>query len=111
MAIFKIRETLGRYIYETLTLTKFKIPLTKEELAKKFKNIIGEEYLPHINGGKIPDEGLKPYDKIDLREISNAEPTSLEKLLEKAKKFLETEDLNKRIVVLTNRLDDLEKKS
>lgn len=109
--IFKIRETLGRYIYETLTLTKFKIPLTKEELAKKFKNIIGEEYLPHINGGKIPDEGLKPYDKIDLREISNAEPTSLEKLLEKAKKFLETEDLNKRIVVLTNRLDDLEKKS
>jgi hypothetical protein len=108
--IFKIRETLGSYINDTLTLTKFKIPLTKEELAKKFKEIIGEEYLPHINGGKIPDEGLKPYDRIDLREISNAEPTSLEKLLEGAKKFLETEDLQKRIDVLTNRVDDLEKK-
>jgi len=109
--IFRIRETLGSYINETLTLTKFKIPLTKEELAKNFNNIIGEEYLPHINGGKIPDKGLKPDVKIDLREISNAEPTSLEKLLEGVKKFLETEDLKKGIDVLTKRVDDLEKKS
>jgi hypothetical protein len=108
--IFRIRETLGSYINNTLTLTKFKIPLTKEELAKHFKNILGEEFLPHINGGKIPDEGLKPDDKIDLREISNAEPTSLEKLLEGAKKFLETEDLKKQIDNLEKQIEELKEK-
>lgn len=109
--IFKIRETLGSYVNDTLTLTKFKIPMTKEELEKNFEKILGEKYLPHKNEGKIPDEGLEPEAKIDLKEISNAEISSLIKLLEKAKKFLETEDLKKRIDDLSNRVEKLEKKS
>jgi hypothetical protein len=108
--IFKIRETLGSYANDTLTLTKFKIPMTKEELEKKFEKIFGEKYLYHKNGGKIPDEGLEPDAEIDLKVISNAEPTSLKKLLEEAKKFLETEDLKKRIEDLEKQIEELKEK-
>jgi len=108
--IFKIRETLGSYVNDTLTLTKFKIPMTKEELEKNFEKIFGEKYLHHKNEGKIPDEGLEPDAKIDLKVISNAEQTSLTKLLEEAKKFLETEDLKKRIDDLEKQIEELKEK-
>jgi hypothetical protein len=108
--IFKIRETLGSYVNDTLTLTKFKIPMTKEELEKNFEKIFGEKYLYHKNGGKIPDECLEPEAEIDLKVISNAEPTSLTKLLEEAKKFLETEDLKKRIDDLEKQIEELKEK-
>ena len=108
--IFKIRETLGSYVNDTLTLTKFKIPMTKEELEKKFEKIFGEKYLYHKNGGKIPDECLEPEAEIDLKVISNAEPTSLTKLLEEAKKFLETEDLKKQIDDQEKQIEELKEK-
>ena len=108
--IFKIRETLGSYVNDTLTLTKFKIPMTKEELEKNFEKIFGKKYLSHKNGGKIPDEGLEPEAKIDLKVISNAEPTSLKKLLEEAKKFLEPEDLKKQIDNQEKQIEELKEK-
>jgi hypothetical protein len=178
--ILKIRETLGSYINETLTITKFKIPITKGELEKFFEKKIEEKYiakLPKIpltegeqellkevlggekldkllkyntmkkdeqekvakeissglknsqqehlkkalaketvdrllkNGEKIPNESHEADDKIDLKELYDAETTPLKNLLKKAKTFWEPEDLNKRIDDLTNRVDELEKRS
>ena len=111
--ILKNRETLGSYINETLTITKFKIPMTKEELKKFFGKKLGGKYLvklPDRDGETIPDEN-KPDDEIDLKEIYDAETTALKNLLKEAKTFLEPEDLNKRIVDLTNRVEELEKRS
>jgi hypothetical protein len=112
--ILEIRETLGGYINETLTLKKFKIPMTKEELEKLFEKILKEKSLaklPGRDGEKVPKESHKPDAEIDLKEIYDAETTSLKSLLKKAKTFLEPEDLNKRIDELTNRVDKLEKRS
>lgn len=111
--ILKIRETLGGYIYETLTVEKFKIPMKKEELEKLFEKILGEKTLaklPDIDGGKIPDESLKSGEEIDLKEIYDAETTSLKNLLKIPKTFLELENLNKQVNDLTNRVEELEKK-
>jgi hypothetical protein len=178
--ILKIRETLGSYINETLTITKFKIPITKGELENFFEKKLEEKYiakLPKIpltegeqellkevlgrekldkllkyntmkkdeqekvaeeissglensqqedlkkalaketvdrllkNGEKIPNESHEADYNIDLKELYDAETTPLKKLLRKAKTFLEPEDLNKRIDDLTNRVDELEKRS
>jgi len=108
--IFEIRETLGSCIYETHTIEKFKVPMTKEDLECFFKKKIGEENLvrlPHCDGEKVPHERYKPDDKIDLEEIYAAETTPLKKLLEKAKNFL---DLNERIIDLNSRVEELEKR-
>jgi len=66
--------------------------------------------LPGIDGEKIPDEGYKPDKEIDLKDIYDAETTSLKNLLKRPKTFLELENLNKRIDDLTNRVEELEKK-
>jgi len=111
--IFEIRETLGNYIYETHTIEKFKIPMTKEDLKSFFKKKIGEEYLvrlPHCDGEKVPHERHKPHDKIDLKEFRYAETTALKKLLENAKTFLEPENLEERIIDLNSRVEELEKR-
>ena len=84
--------------------------MTKEELEKNFEKIFGEKYLYHKNGGKIPDEGLEPDAKIDLKEISNAETTSLKELLEEAKKFLGPEDLKKQIDDQEKQIEELKEK-
>lgn len=112
--ILEIRETLGGYINETFTIEKFKIPMTKKELEKLFEKILGEKNLaklPDKDGEKVPNERHKSDDKIDLKEMYDAETTALKNLLKKAKTFLELEDLNKRIVDLTNRIEELEKRS
>lgn len=113
--ILNIRETLGSYICETLTIEKFKIPMTKEELEKLFEKLLGETHLaklpyPYKAGEKIPDECYESNDNIDLKEIYDAETTSLKKLLECGKTFLELEYLNERIDGLTDRVEKLEKK-
>lgn len=105
--ILNIRQTLGDYIYETLTIKKFKIPFTKEELENLLEKISGKKYLLDKNGEKIPDE---EFDKNpDLIDICNADISSLDELLKKAKSF-EFEDFEKKIVTLTNRIEELEKK-
>lgn len=111
--ILKIRETLGGYIYETLTIEKFKIPMKKEELEKLFEKILEEKTLaklPGIDGEKIPDEDYKSDEDIDLEDIYNAETTSLRNLLKRPKTFLELENLNERIDDLDDRVEELEKK-
>jgi len=111
--IFEIRETLGSYIYETHTIEKFRIPMTKEDLESFFKKKIGEENLvrlPHCEGEKVPHERYEPNDKIDLKEIYAAETTALKKLLENAKTFLEPENLDERIIDLNSRVEELEKR-
>lgn len=111
--ILKIRETLGGYINETLTIEKFKIPMKKEELEKLFEKILEEKTLaklPGIDGEKIPDEGYKSDEEIDLEDIYNAETTSLKNLLKRSKTFLELEYLTERIDDLDNRVGKLEKK-
>ena len=111
--IFEIRETLGSYIYETHTIEKFKIPMTKEDLESFFKKKLGEEYLvrlPDRDGEKVPHERHKPHDKIDLKEIRDAETTALTKLLENAKTFLEPENLDERVIDLNSRVEELEKR-
>jgi len=107
--ILKIRETLGGYINETLTIKKFKIPMTKEELEKLFEKNLGYKHLaklPGRNGEKIPDESFN--DKCDLIDICDAETTSLEHLLIHAKTS-EIDELNEQIVNLKNRVKKLEK--
>ena len=111
--IFEIRKTLGCCIYETHTIEKFRIPMTKEDLESFFKKKIGEENLvrlPHCDGEKVPHECHKPHDKIDLKEIRYAETTALKKLLENAKTFLEPENLDERIIDLNSRIEELEKR-
>ena len=106
--VLKIRETLGSYINETITIKKFKIPITKEELEQLFEKNIGHKHLaklPGRNGEKIPD---KSYDgKCDLIDICDAETTSLKKLLMKAETS-GIDDLNEQIVNLKNRVKELE---
>jgi predicted RNA-binding protein Jag len=112
--IFKIRETLGSYINETLTITKFKIPITNGELENFFEKKIEEKYiakLPDKVGETIPDESKHEDYEIDLEELYDAETTPLKNLLKKAKTLWEPEDLNKRIDELSNRVDELEKRS
>ena len=111
--IFEIRKTLGKYIYETHTIEKFKIPMTKEDLESFFKKKLGEEYLvrlPDRDGEKVPHERHKPHDKVDLKDIRDAETTALKKLLENAKTFLEAENLDERLIDLNSRVEELEKR-
>ena len=111
--IFEIRETLGSYIYETHTIEKYYIPMTKEDLESFFKKKLGEKYLvrlPDCDGEKVPYERREPHDKIDLKEIRCAETTALRKLLENAKTFLEPGNLDERIIDLNSRVEELEKR-
>lgn len=109
--ILTIRETLGSCIYETLTIEKFKIPMRKEELEKLFEKILGENHLYRSPGGeKIPMECDYNY-KVDLKEIYDAEATSLKNLLKRAKPSLKLEELNKRIVDIEDRVEKLGKRS
>jgi len=117
--IFEIRETLGSYIYETHTIEKFQIPMTKRDLERFFKKKIGEENLIRLypcdeekmsDGEIVPHESYEPNEKIDLKEIYAAETTALKKLLKNAKTFLEQENLDKRINDLNSRVEELEKR-
>ncbi|MCK5044089.1 hypothetical protein KAR52_03750 [Candidatus Pacearchaeota archaeon] len=106
--ILKIRDTLGSYISETVTIKKFKIPITKKELEKLFEKNMGHKHLaklPGRNGEKIPDKSND--EKCDLIDICNAETTSLKKLLVSAKTS-GIDDLNEQIVNLKNRVKELE---
>ncbi len=86
--ILEIREILGDCINETITIEKYQIPMTKEELEKHFERILGEKSLIRWQDGKkIPKESLNPNDEIDLKEISDAKETQLKKLLNKAYLF------------------------
>ena len=106
--VLKIRETLGSYINETVTIKKFKIAMTKEELEKLFEKNMGHKHLTKLsgrNGDKIPDESYGP--KCDLIDMCDAETTSLKNLLMTAETF-EIGDLNEQIVNLKNRVKELE---
>lgn len=109
--IFEIRETLGSCIYATHTIEKFRIPMTKKDMESFFIKKLGEENLvrlPNCDGEKVPHERYEPNDKIDLKEIYAADNPSLKKLLEKAKHFLELEELDEEIIKLKSRVAELE---
>ena len=111
--LLEIRETLGGYINATLTIEKFKMPMIKEELEKHFEKILREKSLaklPGRDGEKVPKESHKPDAEIDLKEIYDAETTSLKSLLKKAKTFWEPEDLKKRIDDLEKQIEELKEK-
>jgi len=112
--IVQIRETLGSAIKETLTVKKFKIPMTKEELENMFEKMIEEKSIaklpPYMDGEKIPDECYESGDEIDLNEIYDAETTPLKKLVKKAKKIGEPEELKEEIDKLKKRVGELEEK-
>ena len=106
--ILKMREILGGYISETVTIKKFKIPMKKEELEQLFEKKLGHKHLaklPGRNGEKIPDESFDV--KCDLIDICDAETTSLKNLLIKATTS-EIDNLNEQIVNLKNRVKELE---
>ncbi|NOR49189.1 MAG: hypothetical protein GQ533_14300 [Methanosarcinaceae archaeon] len=106
--IFEIREMFGKMIYETSTINKFKVPITKEEMENILEKILGVKNLakfPNRGGEKFPSER-----HVDLKEIADVETTSLKHLIKQAKLISECEDLNKEIVELTDRLEKLEKK-
>jgi len=106
--ILKIRETLGNYIDETLTLTKFKIPITKVELGDLIqKSLKNKDYLPRHKGGKVPDE--RSDDEIDLEELFNADTSYLEKLIENSANFLEVDELHNQLVKLSEEVKNLKK--
>ena len=108
--IFEIRETLGSCIYATHTIEKFRIPMTKEDLDKKKignENLVGLLQCDECN---VLFEGYKPDGEIDLKEISEADESSLKKLLGYAKTFSEFEELNTRIIDLKSHVEELEKR-
>ena len=43
--IFRIREILGDYIRDTVTINKIDLPMTNDEIKKIFKNILEKEYI------------------------------------------------------------------
>jgi len=107
--IFRIRETLGDYIFDTVTIKKIYLPITNDEIEKLFKNILGEKYILNKSGEKIPNENNKSRNKFNLEEIYKAETSSLRNLLNAPKFLLESECLNKRIDEMENRIEKLEK--
>ena len=107
--ILKIRELFFREIAETVTLTKFDMKMTKEELKRFFKTYLGVETIHKQDGGEIPDKFSMA--EINLKEeIPEAKITSLESLLKSVKTFLEPEGLNRRIDELAKRIEEREKR-
>jgi len=107
--IFRIRETLGDYIFDTVTIKKIDLLITNDEIKKIFKNILGEEYILNKCGEKIPNENNKSCTRFNLEEISQAETSSLRNLLKTPKFLLKSEISNKRIEEMENRIEKLEK--
>ena len=107
--IFKIRETLGDYIFDTVTIKKIYLPITNDEIKKLFKNRFGEEYILNKDGEKIPNENNQLKLEFNLDEISQAETSSLRNLLNNIPKFLSEYELNKRIDEMENHIEKLEK--
>lgn len=108
--ILKIRENLGCYINETVTIRKFKIPMKKEELENLLEKNWGYKHLtklPDRNGEKIPDESFRR--KCDLIDICDAETTSLKNLMI-ITETPEIHELKEQIDDLKNRLKILEQK-
>ena len=112
--IFKIRETLGDYINETLTIEKIKTPIKKEELNRLFKKKLGQEYIIKLpnksDGKKIPNEHYESEHEINLNEIYDAETTTLENLLGTPDFYSEPEILNGKVADLNDRIEKIEQK-
>ncbi|MCD4842050.1 MAG: hypothetical protein K8R08_08655 [Methanosarcinales archaeon] len=103
--IFKIREILGDYIIDTVTIKKIDLLMTNDEIKKLFKNRLEGEYIPNKNGEKIPNENTQ----FSLEEIRQAETSSLRKLLKMPEFLFRHEHFNKRICEMENRVEKLEK--
>ena len=105
--IFRIREILGDYIRDTVTINKIDLPMTNDEIKKIFKNILEKEYILNKDGEKIPNESNLSSARFNLEEIYRAETSSLIKLLDTPISFFEYENLNKRIDEIENRLEKI----
>jgi len=103
---FRIREELGNYIADTLTLPVLEYTVKADKLKKRFEEAVDI----------IPDD-LKDLDdkkeiKLDeLRIIINNDTTISDKLLESLKRKAKPMNLNQQIDDLTKRIEELEKSS